>query len=75
MTKWRPRIFAVLTLVLGIAFLFNLALLFAPDIFECGDEWPRCSSRAFQQSLLIVIAAPIVWVVSTWLLWRDRGKS
>jgi hypothetical protein len=72
--KWRSRIFVVLTLVLGVVFAFNLALIFAPDIFDCGEEWPRCSSSAFQKSLLIVIAAPVAWLAAFGLLWKNWGK-
>jgi hypothetical protein len=73
--KWRSRIFAVLTLALAVVFAFNLFLVSAPDIFECGEEWPRCSSSAFRQSLLIVIAAPVAWLVAFELLWKNWDKS
>lgn len=73
--RWRGRIFAALTLALGLVFAFNLALIFAPSIFECGDEWPLCSSNAFRTSLLIVVAAPVSWMAAFWLLWKGWGRS
>ncbi len=70
MSRWRPHIFAVLTICMSIVFLWNLALVFAPDIFECGDEWPSCSSWEYRKSFLLVVAAPLIWLTAAWALWK-----
>ena len=75
MKGWRPRLFAAMTIVLGLVFAWNVFFVFTPDIFECGQEWPNCASHAYRESLLLVVASLVIWSTTTWLLWKNRDQS